>query len=142
MTNQTIDRVSRAALEILLSSKGGLAQAAAAHELRALLDAPACKECEMCDGSGRLGMGLCECYDMPAGQRQTFEQWFETGKIGLETELTTEALMEGAYIAGQQSAAQPAPVAVDRPVHATPPTGTEPCGTHHDNDGLEEWRRD
>lgn len=40
-TNQTIDGVPRAALEILLSGKGGLAQAAAAHELRALLDAPA-----------------------------------------------------------------------------------------------------
>jgi hypothetical protein len=41
-TNQTIDGVSRAAIEILLSGKGGLAQAAAAHELRALLDsAPA-----------------------------------------------------------------------------------------------------
>lgn len=28
-----------------------------------------------------------------------------------------------------------------RPVHANPPPGTEPCGTHHDNDGLDEWRK-
>jgi hypothetical protein len=43
-TNQTIDGVPRAALEIMLSGKGGLAQAAAAHELRALLDAPTSAE--------------------------------------------------------------------------------------------------
>lgn len=43
MSNKTIDGVSRAALEILLSGKGGLAQAAAAHELRAQLDAPTVK---------------------------------------------------------------------------------------------------
>lgn len=28
-----------------------------------------------------------------------------------------------------------------RPAHANPPPGTEPCGTHHDNDGLDEWRK-
>lgn len=28
-----------------------------------------------------------------------------------------------------------------RPVHANPPPGTEPSGTHIDNDGLDEWRK-
>lgn len=28
-----------------------------------------------------------------------------------------------------------------RPTHASPPPGTEPSGTHHDNDGLDEWRK-
>lgn len=28
-----------------------------------------------------------------------------------------------------------------RPTHANPPPGTEPSGTHHDNDGLDEWRK-
>lgn len=28
-----------------------------------------------------------------------------------------------------------------RPAHANPPPGTEPCGTHHDNDGLDEMRK-
>lgn len=28
-----------------------------------------------------------------------------------------------------------------RPAHANPPPGTEPCGTHHDNDGLDDWRK-
>ncbi|MBJ2290713.1 hypothetical protein JFT44_12285 [Pseudomonas sp. MF5691] len=60
-TNQTIDGVSRAALEILLSGKGGLAQAAAAHELRAMLDANPeenvpCPEC-----GGSLVTWGCNC---------------------------------------------------------------------------------
>lgn len=28
-----------------------------------------------------------------------------------------------------------------RPAHANPPHGSVPCGTHHDNDGLDEWRK-
>lgn len=28
-----------------------------------------------------------------------------------------------------------------RPAHSTPPPGTEPSGTHHDNDGLDEMRK-
>lgn len=28
-----------------------------------------------------------------------------------------------------------------RPAHANPPPGTEPSGTHRDNDGLDEWRK-
>lgn len=28
-----------------------------------------------------------------------------------------------------------------RPAHANPPLGTEPSGTHHDNDGLDEMRK-
>lgn len=28
-----------------------------------------------------------------------------------------------------------------RPTHANPPPGIEPSGTHHDNDGLDEWRK-
>lgn len=40
-TNKTIDGVPRAAIEIMLSGKGGPAQAAAARELRDLLDATA-----------------------------------------------------------------------------------------------------
>lgn len=32
---------------------------------------------------------------------------------------------------------QPAP---ERPAHANPPPVTEPCGTHHDNDGLDDYR--
>lgn len=28
-----------------------------------------------------------------------------------------------------------------RPAHANPPPGTEPSGTHHDNDGLDEMRK-
>ena len=28
-----------------------------------------------------------------------------------------------------------------RPHHANQPPGTEPSGTHHDNDGLDEWRK-
>lgn len=28
-----------------------------------------------------------------------------------------------------------------RPAHANPPPGTEPCGTHHDNDGLDDYRK-
>lgn len=27
-----------------------------------------------------------------------------------------------------------------RPTHANPPPGAEPCGTHHDNDGLDDYR--
>jgi len=38
-------------------------------------------------------------------------------------------------------AEQPAPVASACPAHASPPPGTEPCGAHHDNDGLDEWRK-
>ena len=29
----------------------------------------------------------------------------------------------------------------NRPTHANPPPGTEPSGAHHDNDGLDEWRK-
>lgn len=36
---------------------------------------------------------------------------------------------------------QDVPVALDRPTHANPPPGTEPSGTHHDNDGLDEIRK-
>lgn len=28
-----------------------------------------------------------------------------------------------------------------RPAHANPPPSAEPSGTHHDNDGLDEWRK-
>ncbi len=38
-------------------------------------------------------------------------------------------------------AEQPVPVASACPAHANPPPGTEPCGAHHDNDGLDEWRK-
>ena len=65
--NQTIDGLSRAALEILLSGKGGLAQAAAAHELRAQLDAPACKTPS---GAVCPGDGVGKCKKCPAAQPQ------------------------------------------------------------------------
>lgn len=73
-TNQTIDGVPREALAdfIEYSVPGPYEQrekwGADKAELRALLDAPA--KCEMCDGSGRLGMGLCQCFDKPAAQPQ------------------------------------------------------------------------
>lgn len=67
MQNKTIDGVLRADLQAaydeLTDWKSPVAQ-----KLRALLDAPA--KCEMCDGSGHLGMGLCECFDKPAAQPQ------------------------------------------------------------------------
>jgi hypothetical protein len=77
-TNQTIDGVPREwreALQHLLDNhvdgEGAgevIVQREDFNELRALLDAPS--KCEMCDGSGRFGMGLCRCYDMPAAQPQ------------------------------------------------------------------------
>lgn len=68
-TNQTIDGVPREQLvrwEEMLRTPPGRQELL--EELRALLDAPA--KCEMCDGSGHLGMGLCECFDKPAAQPQ------------------------------------------------------------------------
>ena len=38
-------------------------------------------------------------------------------------------------------AEQPASVAVARPAHANTPPGSAPCGTHRDNDGLDEMRK-
>lgn len=67
-TNQTIDGVPRKWLENyagLLTEHFALKEA---KEVRALLDAPA--KCEICDGSGRFGMGLCECFDKPAAKLQ------------------------------------------------------------------------
>lgn len=36
---------------------------------------------------------------------------------------------------------QPAPVATARPAHANPLADVEPCGSHHDNDGLDNYRK-
>lgn len=63
-------------------------------------------------------------------------------KPGVFTKKPQWAVEDPAYIVRELGYIdRPAPVAVDRPTHANPPPGTEPFGMHHDNDGLDEWRK-
>lgn len=52
-----------------------------------------------------------------------------------------ERSSEYTVLTSNQCAALAAALNTTRPVHANPPPGTEPCGRHIDNDGLDEWRK-
>ena len=130
-TNQTIDGVPRAALEILLSGRGGLAQAAAAHELRALLDAPALQCSVPAIDTSILGSKpAAQSQGEPvAMSRDQFESWVlgrEHPTYGwLDKHWLTRGdnpdtyateYVQGLWVASQALCAeQPAPVAVVMP---------------------------
>lgn len=120
-------------------------------------------------GAYDIWEALCERFGQPAEQPAPISSTSDKYKAELYDEVwqlardmgfgsVTDALM--------QMKKQPAPVAVvpevflvskeefdevvkaaaaeidsKSPVRANPPPGTDPCGTHHDNDGLDEWRK-
>lgn len=176
-TNQTIDGVPRELLEACDRANSPPPEWAR-KQLRALLDAPACKACNgtrlVSDGVLHCSAGgipfengpidcVKDCPDCtPAAQNQSepatmnrgqFEAWVlgrehpTYGWLdkhwlarGDNPETYADPYVQGLWVASQSLyAEQPAPVAT-RPAHANPPQGIEPCGTHHDNDGLDEWR--
>lgn len=128
-TNQTIDGVPRAALEILLSGKGGLAQAAAAHELRALLDAPAPEPIPIGEGTGRLLTAYNAGEFSNEGGSETVESLSVEAYDAEQDQFDADSYMHGYCVAiyaqaqplllhltkhhGEAEDEQPAPVAVD-----------------------------
>lgn len=146
-TNQTIDGVPGLRdLLMQLLPLAAMSPTAPYREMSALLDAPARdyvlingmhfshaeilewreKACaEMEKAAQPQGEPVAEVYRGPVSGISRI-RWIDYKTAPVGTKLYAE---------------QPAPVAVDRPVHATPPPGTEPCGTHHDNDGLDEMRK-
>lgn len=103
-------------------------------ELRALLDSTACEFHQSADE--------CETYSgkhpcSPAAQGEPVAV-FEIDHTGYRCKVVLDPSKPFPPKGAKLYAEQPAP---DRPPHANPPTGTEPSGTHHDNDGLDEWRK-
>lgn len=161
MNNQTIDGVlvSRELLERFVSD-------VEAHnygfegldEVRALLDAPTVqwlamevngkpwviKEGPNADKWRAMGYELLpvEPGAQPQGEpvAEIVSKYGDPEAFGERELITLKDISKFPY-GTKLYAEQSAPVSVTRPTHANPPPGTEPSGTHHDNDGLDEMRK-
>ncbi len=131
-TNQTIDGVSRRMLTALLCHVSELENRALVDELRALLDAPACKRC---NGSGWIdnlrpvGTQAMDCPECnPSTQltnaqrraadykeRQAFNDWAWNKEGEAIGRMDGQAAAIEAWHARAKLAEQPAPVAVVLP---------------------------
>jgi len=142
-TTQTIDGVPRRLLVEAMWALDNAGIFSTATALRALLDAPEVLVVPL--------TGPKEWLDSlrPAAQPQGEPvAWQHRVTAGPQTGWSLWAPGRGKEYSEHYTvevrplyAEQPAPVAVDRTAHANPPPGTEPSGTHHDNDGLDEMRK-
>ena len=96
--------------------------------------------CAQPKGEQLACMPVERCYDVRAKMIIAFN---EAKKAGGDLDDALDAAHKSAlrYSQNPMSAEQPASVAVSCPTHANPPPGSAPCGTHRDNDGLDEMRK-
>lgn len=123
-TNQTIDGVPRELLDDLASygESGKVPEPWMVEKLRALLESPA--SCETCGGSGRFGMGFCECCQeaaQPLGAPVAYRVVFNDGEKSKWEDGAPQGqdlydVRDGVIRAVERAyAEQPAPVAVVMP---------------------------
>lgn len=118
IANQTIDGVPRELLQrvcaVRTTSAGWISSADAIRELRDLLD------------NADAGISASAMVVLPE-RRSTDEG---TSDADQHTDYGWNACLDELIRLNST-----------RPTHANPPSGAEPNGTHHDNDGLDEWRK-